>query len=885
MVAATNGSLLCPVLLTVANLLIPLSILVFAAGFFPYKPFLPGLAEYEPLEYGAPPSAPFDRVVFMVVDALRRQGATSDFVYSEDSGFEHTQSLIRDGAAIPFTANARSPTVTMPRIKAITTGSIPSFVDLILNFDEADTSSTLAAQDTWLAQLKVAGKGKLLMFGDDTWLKLFPDTFDRHDGTSSFFVSDFTEVDNNVTRHIAGELENNDWGLMVLHYLGLDHIGHKAGPRSSNMLPKQAEMDGIVKVIYSAMESKDHLNSTLFVLCGDHGMNDAGNHGASSPGETSPALVFMSPKLKGFSAKFPAPAQPKNEFDYYAMVEQSDIAPTIAALLGFPVSKNNLGAFILDFLPFWSRSSDKIQILIRNARQILNIVTAAFGGELFDVRSNVDPCTLEATDISELACEWRKINQQAASLASAAEIDQTWLSAMSSWLRRAQDMMSSMASNYDMSRLTIGQGLATAATLASVVVASLQSAHRSGTVIPLLLITVSYGIMMFASSYVEEEQHFWYWSSSLWVAWLGFRAIQRTGRFSTVFRYLLSLGTLRLIRAWNQTGQKFAGEPDIVKLFLAPNPQMLWVLVSLTYILVSFQVLANLNGLPFIVATSLTSVLVSSTFAFKLAFTAEDAPELIAGFAKTLHDKFEGQTLLSRAHVVFAALAVLTACAVYLGSKGGRYAKSSGKSHPIPGLLWHTMGANKSPAQLLHHLYTLLAMTQSRVTNIPLLLVSMVLLYCLESMELTATEITTSSILFQYTSFFAFGGSNAISSVDLSSAYNGISGFNVVAVGILTFVSNWAGPIFWTSATNLLLLHKYRQGQAHVHRHHLALLTVFATSSVASVMVACTALRTHLFIWTVFSPKYLYSMAWGLGQHLVINVGLGSLLFWFGAQW
>lgn len=44
-------------------------------------------------------------------------------------------------------------------------------------------------------------------------------------------VQDFTEVDNNVTRNIAGELENNDWGLMVLHYLGLDHIGHKSGPR------------------------------------------------------------------------------------------------------------------------------------------------------------------------------------------------------------------------------------------------------------------------------------------------------------------------------------------------------------------------------------------------------------------------------------------------------------------------------------------------------------------------------------------------------------------------------------------------------------------------------------------------------------------------------
>lgn len=79
--------------------------------------------------------------------------------------------------------------MTMPKLKSITTGSVPSFVDLILNFDEADTSSTLAAQDTWLAQLKRKDTGKLILYGDDTWLKLFPDTFDRHDGTSSFFVS------------------------------------------------------------------------------------------------------------------------------------------------------------------------------------------------------------------------------------------------------------------------------------------------------------------------------------------------------------------------------------------------------------------------------------------------------------------------------------------------------------------------------------------------------------------------------------------------------------------------------------------------------------------------------------------------------------------------
>lgn len=172
------------------------------------------------------------------------------------------------------------------------------------------------------------------------------------------------------------ELENDDWNTMVLHYLGLDHIGHKAGPLrcftpvstatrspsltifpSPNMVPKQREMDGIVKQIYTAMEGRDHLQSTLLVLCGDHGMNDAGNHGASSPGETSPALVFVSPKLRQLSKENKSPSPFQEDFDYYSKVEQSDLAPTLGALLGFPVPQNNLGALIVDFLPFWPRGT------------------------------------------------------------------------------------------------------------------------------------------------------------------------------------------------------------------------------------------------------------------------------------------------------------------------------------------------------------------------------------------------------------------------------------------------------------------------------------------------------------------------------------------------
>ena len=57
-------------LLVAANAILPLAVLCFAIGFFPYKPFIPGVAQYERQQ--DPPFAPFDKVIFMVVDALRR---------------------------------------------------------------------------------------------------------------------------------------------------------------------------------------------------------------------------------------------------------------------------------------------------------------------------------------------------------------------------------------------------------------------------------------------------------------------------------------------------------------------------------------------------------------------------------------------------------------------------------------------------------------------------------------------------------------------------------------------------------------------------------------------------------------------------------------------
>lgn len=76
------------------------------------------------------------------------------------------------------------------------------------------------------------------------------------------------QVDNNVTRHLDSTLKRDDWDILILHYLGLDHIGHISGPYSSLIQPKLLEMDDILKKIHSGLISKviSYLNVWMVVV-------------------------------------------------------------------------------------------------------------------------------------------------------------------------------------------------------------------------------------------------------------------------------------------------------------------------------------------------------------------------------------------------------------------------------------------------------------------------------------------------------------------------------------------------------------------------------------------------------------------------------------------
>ena len=359
-----------------------------------------------------------------------------------------------------------------------------------------------------------------------------------------------------------------------------------------------------------------------------------------------------------------------------------------------------------------------------------------------------------------------------------------------------------------------------------------------------------------------------------------------TGGFWRAWLSVLLLGILRVIRVWNQTGQKHAGEPDIAKTFLPAHHSILWFLVLATYIDVVQRLSRRaLSWASQHVSSAASLALGLIALSFKVEFTKADAPELLDGLHPlTFLPPMRAVSLIAQARALFvsiAALPLLTSFpAIY------KRVSEAGKFEDIaqPPVDAGVLTIPFSDLRLLHNSFTLFLMTQSRATNIPLFLLFEIQRSMLEPIELSGVELTLTSLLFQYTSFFAFGGSNAISSIDLSNAYNGVAGYNVLAVGILTFCGNWAGPLWWTSATALLLSKRRIQDGGAWWFEHLSVLTTFCSSSVLFVMLACTALRTHLFIWTVFSPKYLYSMAWSMGQHLCINIGLGSLLYWVGTS-
>jgi len=255
-------------------------------------------------------------------------------------------------------------------------------------------------------------------------------------------------------------------------------------------------------------------------------------------------------------------------------------------------------------------------------------------------------------------------------------------------LRCAQDVMSSTASKYNTPRLYLGLFVAALAALLSFLPAYGLVSKSRDAVMFLMLSILGYGGMMFASSYVEEEQQFWYWIISAWTVYLHIKSLRSWhgskdrrssfSRFARCTTVVLAI-SYRILRRWNQTGQKFAAEPDIARNFFPRHQNILWALIILTY----FDTCMRLcrNSPPSNIWRSAAILTTIAAFFFKLVFVASDSPELLdESLLSPIQKSLEGVPLILPARLVLCGISLLVAtpfCMIDVSQK--RFSMAGGK--------------------------------------------------------------------------------------------------------------------------------------------------------------------------------------------------------------
>ncbi|KAL6225089.1 hypothetical protein ACLB2K_003941 [Fragaria x ananassa] len=849
----------------------------------------------------------------MVIDGL-----PAEFVLGKDGkppnknlmeAMPYTQSLLGNGMAVGYHAKAAPPTVTMPRLKAMVSGAIGGFLDVALNFN-----TQAMVDDNLLGQFFKIG-WKMVMLGDETWLKLFPGLFMRHDGVSSFFVKDTVQVDQNVSRHLSHELSRDDWDFLILHYLGLDHVGHTGGRNSALMAPKLTEMDDVVKMIHmtNIVNQKNGQGKTLLVIVSDHGMTESGNHGGSSYEETDSLALFIGLK--------------NDVSDYLSSthnnVYQVDMAPTLALLLGVPIPKNNVGVLIPEI--FGSLSEDQqLKALELNSWQLLRLLQAQIPG--LSCRNH--PCDGSGGDQeSRITKCYGSIERICCCLyTNAALLKKSWMSkevsrynsrkdytssiaAYYEFLRTASEWLSCRATDKPVSLLTFGIAamLLSCLILLSLLFHIYKEAHtremqclfdlksimqtwclEETFVLGVIMILI---VCMTSSSLVEEEQYIWHFMASTLQLICLRKAMQssvhsyskgqnkRSGlQMSSVFVLLISG---RILRGWHQGGVNWINLPDISKWLEQAgnnNVKSVQLVTCLLVIALSFYALFLYGSNKNIVLVIGFSFLMSGLLVLQHILKHQDGMFGASSHSSTALVQMIYAVLgVSTSGTVIALpwLVPITISETY--SSHDVYMSTSAPSEV----------QNKSLlVQLRECLYVigwayiscwclLQLLLQLTVNSMPILLL---LVQTLASMMYISYNgrhhkqwVEVSAFYFLgMAGHYALGNSNSLATIDVAGAFIGISSHSTVLSGILMFIITYASPMLFILSMVMYISLKdtsYFVSPSDADSRQLlkmiigfpCLVPLGLNSILLTVFtIVLLVMRNHLFIWSVFYPKYIY---------------------------
>ncbi|XP_062473702.1 GPI ethanolamine phosphate transferase 1 isoform X3 [Pezoporus occidentalis] len=169
---------------------------------------------------------------------------------------------------------------------------------------------------------------------------------------------------------------NEEKVILFLHLLGIDTNGHAHRPNSREYKENIKKVDEGVKEIASMIDNfYGNDGKTAFILTSDHGMTDWGTHGAGHPSETLTPLIVW-----GAGVNYPQRVTSQKFEDNFLKewklenlkrldVNQADVAPLMASLIGVPFPLNSVGTLPLEYLN--NSAHFKAESMFTNAVQIV----------------------------------------------------------------------------------------------------------------------------------------------------------------------------------------------------------------------------------------------------------------------------------------------------------------------------------------------------------------------------------------------------------------------------------------------------------------------------------------------------------------------------------
>ncbi|KAJ8952592.1 hypothetical protein NQ318_004139 [Aromia moschata] len=149
----------------------------------------------------------------------------------------------------------------------------------------------------------------------------------------------------------------SDGNFFFMHLLGIDTAGHGYKPHSKEYIDNIKLVDHIARNVTALFDNAFQDKSTVFIFTSDHGMTNWGSHGAGSLDETEVPIFAWGAGIKQNSKR--------------QDINQIDIAPLLASLIGINIPANSLGILPVNYLDV--NESDLAQLMLSNALQLLKI--------------------------------------------------------------------------------------------------------------------------------------------------------------------------------------------------------------------------------------------------------------------------------------------------------------------------------------------------------------------------------------------------------------------------------------------------------------------------------------------------------------------------------